>query len=236
MIKSIYVDKLAIKLIRKPVKNVHLSVHPPNGNVKIVTPLNIKTDVARAYVISKLAWIKKQQSSFKNQVRSKKLRFENNETHFLWGEKHLLKLKFKNVKPHILLKNKTIQLTISKNSTKAQRKKAINEWYKFLLHKAVLKLLDKWEKKIKVKVNGYFLQRMKTKWGSANFKEQNIRINTELVKKPKKLLEYIIAHEMIHLIEPTHNLNFRDLLQRHYPKWNNARNKLNKLPLAAEIW
>ena len=98
MIKSIYVDKLAIKLIRKPVKNVHLSVHPPNGNVKIVTPLNIKTDVARAYVISKLAWIKKQQSSFKNQVRSKKLRFEKNETHFLWGEKHLLKLKFKNVK------------------------------------------------------------------------------------------------------------------------------------------
>jgi len=112
----------------------------------------------------------------------------------------------------------------------------MHEWHKRLMHEAVPPMIKKWEQRLQVRVTGYFLQRMKTKWGSCNPSKGNIRLNTELVKKPKDLLEYIIVHEMVHLIEPTHNERFITLLDRHYPGWREARDELNALPLKAEYW
>ena len=139
-------------------------------------------------------------------------------------------------KPCVQLGHRKITLSVRPGSTMAKRKAVMHRWHKSLLHDAVPPLIRKWEAKLQIKVAAYFLQRMKTKWGGCNCRARNIRLNTELVKKPKDLLEYVVVHEMIHLIEPTHNERFLALLSRHYPGWREARAELNELPLAAELW
>ena len=121
-------------------------------------------------------------------------------------------------------------------SDAARRAQVIHQWHKSLLHDVVPALIMKWETKLKVKVAGYFLQRMKTKWGSCNHQAAHIRLNTELVKKPRDLLEYVIVHEMAHLLEPTHSDRFIAILQENYPSWREARAELNELPLTAQVW
>jgi predicted metal-dependent hydrolase len=139
-------------------------------------------------------------------------------------------------KPSVVLDHKRITLTVRPGSDAHKRADVIHEWQKRQLHAVVPVLIKKWERKLKVKVAGYYLQRMKTKWGSCNHQAGNIRLNTELVKKPKDLLEYVIVHEMVHLLEPTHNERFISILGEHFPTWREARAELNELPLAAEIW
>ncbi|MDP2811377.1 MAG: SprT-like domain-containing protein [Rhodocyclaceae bacterium] len=129
-----------------------------------------------------------------------------------------------------------ITLTVRPGSTLAKREAIMQEWRRALLHEVVPLLISKWEAKLGVKVSGYFLQRMKTKWGGCNHRAGNIRLNTELVKKPRDLLEYVVVHEMLHLVEPTHSERFVELLEQHYPTWREARAELNELPLAAEAW
>lgn len=133
-------------------------------------------------------------------------------------------------------KAKRITLTVRPDSDAAKRAEVVHAWHKALLHETVPQLIQKWEHKLKVDVHGYFLQRMKTKWGSCNHRAGHIRLNTELVKKPKDLLEYVIVHEMVHLLEPTHSERFVAILGKHYPTWLEARAELNDLPLAAETW
>ena len=139
-------------------------------------------------------------------------------------------------KPFVTLDHKRITLSVRPGSGVAKRAEVVHEWHKELLHKTMPPLIQKWERKLKVKVRGYFLQRMKTKWGSCNHRAGHIRLNTELVKKPKDLLEYVIAHEMVHLIEPTHSDRFIGILAKHCPSWREARAELNELPLTAEVW
>jgi predicted metal-dependent hydrolase len=221
---------------KKAIKNVHLSVHPPDGRVTLVAPKATRLEVARAYAISKLGWIRNQQDKLARQARETPRQFIERESHYLWGRRHLLSIKHREAKPTVSLDHKRITLTVRAGTDADKRAEVIHEWHKSLLHAAVPALIKKWEPKLKVKVTGYFLQRMKTKWGSCNHREGHIRLNTELVKKPKDLLEYVIVHEMVHLIEPVHSERFIEILQEHYPSWREARSELNELPLAAEVW
>jgi len=227
---------ISILVTRKNIKNVHLSVHPPHGRVTLVAPINTRIDVARAYAISKLAWIRQQQQLLKLQSRESPREFIERESHYLWGRRYLLTIIEANGKPFVKLDHKRITLSIRPNSSTEKRAEIIHDWHKSLLHAVVPSLIEKWQVKLSVKIEGYFLQRMKTKWGSCNHKAGHIRLNTELVKKPKDLLEYVIIHEMAHLLEPTHNQRFIEILDKHYPNWNEARVELNELPLAEEIW
>jgi predicted metal-dependent hydrolase len=154
----------------------------------------------------------------------------------LWGRRYLLSIVEKDVKPSVRLSHRRMTLTVGPDSTAAKRAEVIHEWRKALLHHAIPSLITKWEAKLRVAVSGYFLQRMKTKWGGCNHRARSIRLNTELVKKPKDLLEYVIVHEMLHLIEPTHSERFMLLLNEHDPSWREARAELNELPLGAETW
>lgn len=234
--ETIQLGEIAIAVTRKDIKNVHLSVHPPTGRVTLSAPKSTRLDVARAYAISKLGWIKDQQRKLANQAREAPRQFVNRESHSLWGRRHLMTIVHRDIKPRVELDHKRITLTVRPGSGAAKRAEVIHEWHKALLHKAVPLLLQKWERKLKVEVRGYFLQRMKTKWGSCNHRAGHIRLNTELVKKPKDLLEYVIVHEMAHLIEPTHSERFIAILAKHYPTWREARAELNELPLTAEVW
>jgi predicted metal-dependent hydrolase len=192
--------------------------------------------VARAYAISKLGWIRDQQKKLTNQAREPTRQFINRESHHLWGRRHLMTVVHRDTKPFVVLDHKRITLSVRPGSDAAKRAEVIHEWHKTLLHKAVPLLIQKWERKLKVDVRDYFLQRMKTKWGSCNHRAGHIRLNTELVKKPKDLLEYVIVHEMAHLIEPIHSERFVAILDKNYPTWREARAELNELPLTAEVW
>jgi hypothetical protein len=236
MNETIQLGEISILVTRKAIKNVHLSVHPPEGRVTLVAPSETRLEVARAYAISKLGWIRSQQKKLDNQARETTRQFVERESHHLWGRRYLLSVKYHDAKPLVSLDHKRITLTVRPGSDAERRAEVMHEWHKSLLHEVVPTLIAKWERKLKVKVNGYFLQRMKTKWGSCNHKARHIRLNTELVKKPRDLLEYVIVHEMAHQIEPTHSERFVVILDKHYPTWREARAELNELPLTAEVW
>lgn len=236
MNETIELGDVSISVTRKDIKNVHLSVHPPEGRVTLVAPSSTRLEVARAYAISKLSWIRDQQRKLEAQARESPRQFVERESHYVWGRRYLMVVAYQEARPSVSLDHKRITLTVRPGSDTQKRAKVMHEWQKRQLHAVVPALIKKWERKLSVKVASYYLQRMKTKWGSCNHQAENIRLNTELVKKPKDLLEYVIVHEMVHLLEPTHNERFISILEEHYPTWREARAELNELPLTAEAW
>jgi predicted metal-dependent hydrolase len=213
MAEKIQLGEIEIAVTRKEIRHVHLSVHPPNGRVTLVAPRATRPEVARAYAISKLGWIRNQQAKLRGQARETSRRYVERESHYLWGRRYLLTLKEAEAKPSIRLDDRRIVLTVRPGAGSAKCQEVVHEWHKSLLHDALPALIRKWEPNLGVKVAGYFLQRMKTKWGSCNHRARNIRLNTELVKKPKDLLEYVVVHEMIHLIAPAHSEKFLALMR-----------------------
>ncbi|MBK9922329.1 MAG: M48 family metallopeptidase [Elusimicrobia bacterium] len=236
MAETIRLGEIAIDVRRKAIKHVHLSVYPPNGRVTLVAPNGTRPEVARAYVASKLGWIRTQRSKLQAQARETPRQFVERESHFLWGRRYLLSVKERAFKPFVQLDHRTITLNVRPGANQAKRVEAMHEWHKSILHEAVPRLIKKWEPKLGVKVKGYFLQRMKTRWGGCNRRAHKIRLNTELVKKPKDLLEYVVVHEMLHLLDPGHGQQFLEMIGKHYPSWREARTELNELPLGAERW
>ncbi len=230
------VGEMAVLFARKSVKHVQLSVHPPDGRISMVAPHGTREDVARAFALSKLGWIRDQQDKLQHQPRETPREYIQRESHYLWGRRYLLDIVEKEEKPSISVGHRKISLTVRPGSDSAKRSWVVHEWHKSLLHKEIPKLLEKWQRRVGVDVNGYYLRRMKTKWGSCNHHSGTIRLNTELVKKPKHLLEYVVVHELLHLLEPTHNDLFVELLSEHYPTWREAKLELNNLPLAVTKW
>jgi predicted metal-dependent hydrolase len=236
MVEMLQIGEIAIEMARKDVKHVHLSVYPPDGRVSLVAPTTTRIEVARAYAISKLAWIRDQQAKLRAQERETPRQLVERESHHVWGRRYLLTIVEADEKPSVLLSHRTVTLRVRPGSSAEKRAEVMHDWHRQLLHEAVPPLIAKWEAKLSIRVKGYYLQRMKTKWGGCNHREGNIRLNTELVKKPKDLVEYVVVHEMLHLIEPTHSARFVALLDEHYPSWREARVELNALPLGAESW
>lgn len=236
MSSKISIGELEVSLVFKEVKYVQLSVHPPDGGISMVAPIGTREDVARAFAISKLDWIRSQQERFRRQIRETPREFIERESHYLWGKRYLLNVNEEDAKPSISLDHRTIMLSVRPGSDLSKRSAVMHEWHKSLLHESIPSLIAKWEPKLGVSVKGYFLRRMKTKWGSCNHRMGTIRLNTELVKKPRHLLEYIVVHEMLHLLEHRHNERFIRLLSERYPSWREAKNELNELPLAPATW
>lgn len=235
MAEILQLGDITVAVTRKDVKHVHLSVHPPTGVVTLVAPKGTRMDVARAYVATRLGWIRKQQARLNAQAREAPRQYIERESHYLWGRRYLLSVVEVDRKPGVTLDHRRIKLNVRPGSSVAKREAVIHEWHKSLLHDAVPRLIKTWEPKLGVKVAGYFVQRMKTKWGGCNPSNHNIRLNTELVKKPKDLLEYVVVHEMAHLITSSHSGSFVDVLDSHYPTWREARMELNALPLSAGV-
>jgi hypothetical protein len=230
--ERIQVGDLWIQVTRKNIKNVHLSVYPPDGRVTLSAPADTRLDAARAYAVSKLGWIRRQQKRLRQQVREPRRQYVTRESHYLWGRRYLLAIVESNTRPRVVLDHKRITLHVRPGSRRDKRAEIQHEWHKRQLHDIVPGLIEKWEPRIGVKVAGYYLQRMKTKWGSCNPGAGTIRLNTELVKKPRDLLEYVVVHEMVHLLEPVHSDRFITLLSQHCPAWQEARLELNELPVA----
>jgi hypothetical protein len=223
-------------LVRKDIKNVHLSVYPPAGRVRISAPLRMNIETIRAFAVSKLGWIKKQQHEICAQERETPREYLERESHYVWGKRYLLQVVEKNEPPRIALSAQRLTLTVRPATTMERRQEIIDEWYRIQLRNVAGELVAKWEPILGVKVEKCFVQRMKTKWGSCSRTTSAIRLNTELAKKPQECAEYIIVHEMAHLIEPNHGPRFIELMNRAMPMWPQYRRQLNQLPLRHEHW
>lgn len=236
MMAHVQLGNIAVDVVLKDIKNVHLSVYPPNGRVRIAAPTRMSLDTIRVFAISKLSWIKQQQKKLREQERETPREYLNRESHYLWGRRHLLSVREGNEAPSIELKHSRILLRVRPGTSEERKQALFEEWYRGQLKQAVLLLIAKWQPLMEVTVNRFFVQRMKTKWGSCNPTARHIRLNTELAKKPPECLEYIVVHEMLHLLEPTHNSRFIILMDRFMPKWQFYRQVLNRLPVRHETW
>ncbi len=236
MMTKVKVGNIAVDVVLKDIKNVHLSVYPPTGRVRISAPSRMSLDTIRVFAISKLDWIKQQQKKLREQERETPREYLNRESHYLWGKRYLLTVGKTEQAPSVELQHSRILLWVRPGTDEKKRQAIIDEWYRAQLKHAMPPLLAKWEPILDVKVNRFFVQRMKTKWGSCNPSAKSIRLNTELAKKSRECLEYIVVHEMVHFLERHHNERFKKAMNELIPQWRLHREELNRSPLAHEDW
>jgi hypothetical protein len=236
MVSQIKLRDIAVDVVLKNIKNVHLSVYPPTGRVRISAPKRMSMNTIRVFAISKLDWIKKQQIRIREQERESRREYLDRETHYIWGKRLLLKVIEEDVAPHVQLGHRTLLLRVRPGADHGTKEAVVAGWYRQALREAVPPLIEAWEPRLSVTVNRFFVQQMKTRWGTCNPIARSIRLNTELAKKPKECLEYIVVHEMVHLLEPTHNARFTGLLDHVMPQWRHYRDTLNELPVREERW
>ncbi|MFY9611636.1 MAG: SprT family zinc-dependent metalloprotease [Blastocatellia bacterium] len=227
---------IAVDVVQKDIKNVHLSVHPPTGRVTISAPARMSLDTIRVFAVSKLAWIKQQQQKLREQERETPREYLDRESHYVWGKRYLLKVVETDRPPEVELKHNKMHLRVRPGASDEKKQTIVEEWYREQLKQAASSLIAKWEPLVGVKVERFFVQKMKTKWGSCNPESSSIRLNTDLAKKPPQCLEYIVVHEMIHLLEGTHNARFTALMDQFMPQWRFCRAELNRLPVRHEDW
>jgi predicted metal-dependent hydrolase len=233
---KIELGDIAVEVVKKDIKNVHLSVYPPAGRVKISAPLRMKLETIRVYAISELGWIKQQQKKLRGQQRETPREYLDRESHYVWGKRYLLRVVELDTAPRLELKHSKLVLTVRPDAGEDKKRAIVDEWYRAQLKNAVPPLIAKWEPIIGVKVQRYFVQKMKTKWGSCNTVSKSIRVNTELAKKPQECLEYIVIHEMVHLHARRHDDHFIGLMDRYFPSWRLVRQELNVAPLSHADW
>ncbi len=236
MFTQIQLGEITADVVFKDIKNIHLSVNPPTGKVRISAPSRMDIDKIRIFAISKLGWIKQQQKKLQEQERETPREYLDRESHYVWGKRYLLEIIESDEAPSVELKHKKMTLSVRPGANDKKKQEVIDAWYREQLRKAAFPLIAKWETLIGVKVERLFVRRMKTKWGSCNHKAGNVLLNAELAKKPQECLEYIIVHEMVHLLEPTHNARFIALMDLFMPKWQFYRDKVNQLPVSHENW
>ncbi|MBN1317931.1 MAG: M48 family metallopeptidase [Anaerolineales bacterium] len=236
MSETIEIGGIPVEVVFKDIKNIHLSVYPPNGRVHISAPERMNLDTIRVYAISKLDWIRKQQTKFREAERETQREYLNRESHFVWGQRYLLYVVEENQPPRVELKHSELALYVRPGSSQEKREEVVAAWYRELVREAAAPLIAKWEEELDVKVQQLFVRRMKTKWGSCNPHKGLIRLNTELAKKTPECLEYIVAHELMHFLEPHHGDRFQELMDHHMPHWRHYRDELNRAPLGHVEW
>jgi predicted metal-dependent hydrolase len=222
--------------VQKDIKNIHLSVYPPTGRVRISAPLHTDLDTIRVFAISKLSWIKKQQDKFRNQSREAPREYITRESHYYLGKRYLLKVIEHNASPKIVIKHETIEMYIRPNTDLKKRQEILDEWYRKRLKEIVPGIIAQYEKLMNVKVNEFGIKKMKTRWGTCNIKAKRIWLNLELAKKPQNYIEYIVVHEMVHLLERHHNERFMAYMEKFIPQWRWLKEELNRSALPHANW
>jgi len=227
---------IPVEVLRKDIKNIHLSVYPPLGAVRISAPRAMREESIRCFALSRLDWIRKQQRKFGEQPRETPREYLDRESHYIWGQRRLLRIIEKNAPPSVQEQHKRLLMQVRPGSGTQKRQALLDDWYRKELKEVLPGIIASWEKKTGVAVSEFGIKKMKTRWGTCNHEAKRIWINLELAKKPKECLEYIVVHEMAHLIEPTHNHHFVTLMNSFMPQWKHYRDMLNRLPVRHEEW
>lgn len=234
---QIEVCGIPVEIVRKDIKNLHLGVYPPNGRVRVAVPLRIDDETVRLAIISRLGWIHRKQSAFEQQDRQSEREMVTGESHYFQGRRYRLDIIEHNGPPAVTIrKNAMLELRVSPGTSRDKREAVLHRWYRQKLREQIPQLIAKWEPLIGVSVGEWGIKKMKTRWGTCNRDARRIWLNLELAKKPVECLEYIIVHEMLHLIERYHNERFKELMDRLIPKWRSRRKELNDSALRHEGW
>jgi len=230
------IGDIHVDVIKKKIKNVHLSVLPPLGNVRISAPDHMDLETIRIFAISKLGWIKKQQQKLRSQDREAPREFIQRESHYYLGKRYLLQVNERNTPPNVVQHHDTLEMVIRPQSGPDKRHEVMADFYRQRLKEIVPECIKRWEQILNVNVQEFGIRKMKTRWGTCNAQAKRIWLNLELAKKPKECIEYIVVHEMMHLLERHHNKTFAALMNHHFPKWKFYKEELNRSPLAHEEW
>lgn len=235
--QQLTISNMTVDVIRKDIKNMHLAVYPPTGRVRLAVPLNVHGDAIRLFAISKLGWIKRHQRKFAAQERTSPKEYKERESHYFQGRRYLLRIKETTGAGKVDLKGKTyLDLIVKSDVSIEYKKNLLNEWYRSELKSILPELISHWQKKIGVKINFCGIKQMKTKWGSCNIEKKRVWLNLELAKKPVHCLEFILVHEMVHLLERNHNDKFKAHMDFYLPNWKKLRDELNRLPVSHADW
>lgn len=234
---QIMVNGLPVQIVRKAIKNLHLGVYPPHGRVRVAAPLRVSDDAVRLAVVGKLGWIKRQQARFEDQPRESRRELVSGESHYFLGRRYRLRVLGgpKRV-ASVVLKKSAIELHVPAGTSVPQRERLLHRWYRQQLKAMIPPLVEKWQARLGVQLAEWGIKKMKTRWGTCNAEARRIWLNLELAKKPMQCLEYIVAHEMTHLIARHHNEHFVALMNKHLPQWRAQRAALNAAPLAHSNW
>ena len=226
-----------MEVVHRDIKNLHVGVYPPSGRVRVAAPWRLDEDAVRLAVISRLGWIRRKQAGFQQQARQSQREFVTGESHYVEGRRYRLGVTEHDGPPTVrLLNNTTLALTVRPGADRAKREAVLYRWYRYRLRSRLPALLAKWELRVGTRGTEVRIKKMKTHWGTCNTDARRIWLNLELVKKPVLCLEYILVHEMVHLIERHHTDRFRQLMDRLMPQWRVYRDELNQSPLAHEAW
>lgn len=236
MVTVLELGDVSVDVIFKDIKNVHLSVHPPTGRVRISAPDRMELDNIRLFAITKIGWIKKQQKKLLAQEREQPREYLERESHYLWGDRYLLQISEGQKPACVKAGHRKIELYVPAQSSLQKRHLVLDHWYREEIKAAVPTLIAKWEKQTSLDVNRFFIQKMRTKWGSSNPMSRTIRLNLELAKKPPQCLDYVILHEMLHFLVADHGERFVALMDCYMPNWQIVRQTLNEAPLAHVDW
>ncbi len=233
----ISVNGLAVEIVRKNIKNLHLGVYPPNGRVGVATPLRVNDDAVRRAVISKLGWIKRQRARFDAQSRQSQREMVSGESHYFLGQRYRLRVVQRAGPAKVIVRNSAkLELHVRPELTASERERILHRWYRRQLKELIPPMVEKWQRVVGVEAKQWAIKKMKTKWGACNADACRIWLNLELAKKPVPCLEYIIVHELVHLVERHHGDRFNTLMNEFLPQWKARRAELNAAPLAHETW
>jgi hypothetical protein len=234
---ELIISGIRVSVVRKRIKNLHLGVYPPDGRVRVAVPLAVSDAAVRVAVIGKLRWIRRQQAAFHAQERQSEREMVSGESHYYLGRRYRMTTVPAEGTSSVAIRSRNIlELRAKPGLTAEQREHVLSRWYRERLRELAAPLVEKWQDKLGVMVDAWGIKRMKTKWGSCNAKARRIWLNLELVKKPPECLEYLIVHELVHLLVRHHDEQFVALMDRHMPKWRAYRKILNAAPLAYEVW
>jgi predicted metal-dependent hydrolase len=234
--QQLQLGDIAVEVVQKDIKHLHLSVYPPAGRVRIAAPLRMDLETIRIFAISKLGWIRKQQDKLRNQLREAPREFLNRESHYYLGKRYLLQVVEADAPQRVVLKHSTLELHVRPGTDAGQKQALLHNWYRQQLREIIGQYVHKWEEIMQVTVQEVGIKKMKTKWGTCNREAKRIWLNLELAKKPLQCIEYIVVHEMVHLLERSHNDTFVAYMNRFMPQWEQYRDALNRLPVAHEDW
>lgn len=233
--QQLMLGDICVDVVHKNVKNLNLSVHPPQGRVHISAPAHMELETVRMFALSKLGWIKAQRKKMLEQPREIPREFLERESHYLWGKRYLLEICEHNAPPKVTVHHRKLRLSVRPHTDPHALEQVLEAWYRQQLRAKAETYIDKWQDTLGVNITRLYVRRMKTKWGSCTSARRSIRLNTELAKKPPVCLEYVVLHELAHLIEPSHNARFTGILDRHMPNWRTHQDELNRLPIVYKV-
>jgi hypothetical protein len=233
---TLTVRGIDIEVVYKDIKNLHIGVYPPAGRVRVAAPRRLDGERVRLAVIQRLPWIKQQQKQMQDAVRQSEREMVTGESHYVWGSRLRMKVIERPGRAHVEVDRDRLLLYIQDGTDQEDRMKVLQRWHRSELRRAIEPLIEQWEPVVGQRVSQWGIRRMKTKWGSCNRESGRIWINLELAKKHPLCLEYVVVHEMAHLLERNHGDRFAKLMDSMLPDWRARRDALNKAPLADEVW